>query len=245
MSYLKQKPELNFTENQISVMCGNKRICGKNSWTTEELAEGAYQFGLSHDLYRHFYTANSRRFPHPSANAVLAWLQKHTERHTCTVKGCPQHRKTCYTKAQFDKHMAAHGKVVCEHCGAGFKSNSTLARHVVPVHFGIKQWKCGICAHDFAKEENLEVHLAVTHLKLCANDKGFKANRAHCKPAIEGYKQKLAVEVVDSRTAVITHPEGTKEEINISSPKQSKKYLEAQNGVLLQIADDTILMSEK
>ena len=68
--------------------------------------------------------------------------------------------------------------------------------------------------------ENLDVHIAVSHLKLCANDKEFRAKRKELKDTIKEYKQKVNVTITNSRLAVITHPDGTQEEVHINSEKQ-------------------------
>ena len=117
--------------------------------------------------------------------------------------------------------MAEHKAILCEHCGKGFRNTSGLNHHLVTVHFGIK-FKCRICSRDFTNKENLEIHLAVSHMKLCANDKEFRANRSQIRESIEEYMEKLSVKVLDSSLALITHPNGTQEEVRFNGERQKR-----------------------
>ena len=134
-------------------------------------------------------------------------------------------------REQFDKHVAEHGAIVCELCGKGFKNATVLKSHVIPVHFGIKEWKCKICEKDFVKMENLEIHLAVNHLKLCSNEKSYKANRPQLKAAVQEFKQRLSVEVISLTTALVAHPDGTTQEIRINAAHQTKEDKETLDAV--------------
>ena len=51
--------------------------------------------------------------------------------------------------------------------------------------------------------ENLEVHLAVSHLKLVSNDREFRAKREQCKPLIAPYREKIPFTLVDSQTGYV------------------------------------------
>merc|ERR1712029_330838 len=217
-----------FTDNQIRVMVGELK--NPKEWSKEEISDCVYLYNLNPVFYRHFYKNKFKQFPVPSPTAMSNWKDKDTERFMCTVQFCVN--KTCYSQEQLDKHMAEHQAILCEHCGKGFRNRSGLNNHVIPVHFGIKQWKCKICSADFAKQENLEIHLAVNHLKLCENDKAFKSNRAQMKLRVQEYKERLKVKVMGSRTALITHPNGVTEEIQINGTRQLKNGdKETQNAV--------------
>ena len=104
--------------------------------------------------------------------------------------------------------MESHGgSLLCEQCGKGFPNKYRLHSHVRAVHFKFKQWRCRLCQREFEKQENLEIHLAVFHLRLCSNDKGYKAKRADYKAVIAEYKEKIPFKLIDSQTGVIGEPD--------------------------------------
>ena len=139
----------------------------------------------------------------PSLTAVRRYLSSNPETFKCTIKEC---RRTLFSQEQFSKHMAGHGANLCEQCGKGFGTKVMLSKHVMAVHLQHKQHRCKLCSRDFAKMENLEIHLAVTHLKLCPNDKAYKANRAQFKPQIAEFKERVPFKADQDQVALCASP---------------------------------------
>jgi len=191
-----------FTQNQADLI--TQKVKRVKEWTKEELAEAFTQWNLGKELYEYQHKHFFERCPMPSVASLINYRDAGPETFHCPHETCV---KVFYSKQNLDSHFKEHSDMLCEQCGKGFPNKFRLHSHVRAVHFKFKQWRCKLCEREFEKQENLEIHLAVFHLRLCANDKGYRARRAEFKPIISEYKDKIPFKLIDSQTGIIGEPD--------------------------------------
>lgn len=92
--------------------------------------------------------------------------------------------------------LTNRSKYECEWCNSGFKSNESLMTHHNDIHvraneFSIEvPWNCPFCMEDLGENETMKDHLAYNH--------GIAANSGLEEPAIEGGKNEIGADQVDS-----------------------------------------------
>ena len=89
-----------------------------------------------------------------------------------------------------------------------------LDSHVKGVHFKLKSNQCTVCERLFAKMENLDIHIAVTHLGY-TNDKEWKAVRKENKHLTAPYKA-----VIPYTIQTFTEPE-----IQAATVEQEEQFI--------------------
>ncbi|KAL3842136.1 hypothetical protein ACJMK2_020184 [Sinanodonta woodiana] len=98
---------------------------------------------------------------------------------TCDICG-----KECFTKFQLRDHKLVHFEetpFVCEHCGSGFKSRTSLNSHVFHRHSSVRRHQCNQCPKTFKTRTQLLVHDR-TH----SGEKPFHCPQCHYKSTTRG-----------------------------------------------------------
>ncbi|KAK3586301.1 hypothetical protein CHS0354_002804 [Potamilus streckersoni] len=98
---------------------------------------------------------------------------------TCDICG-----KECFTKFQLRDHKLVHFEetpFVCEHCGSGFKSRTSLNSHVFHRHSSVRSHQCNQCPKTFKTRTQLLVHFR-TH----SGEKPFHCPQCHYKSTTRG-----------------------------------------------------------
>ncbi|XP_046368852.2 zinc finger protein 99-like isoform X2 [Haliotis rufescens] len=86
--------------------------------------------------------------------------------HVCPAEGCSY---TTVVKYNLKQHISKHGKeknVPCPHCGAKFKCQQYLNRHLSSVHFSSQpaaSLLCQVCGSAFKTKGSLQIHLDMMH----------------------------------------------------------------------------------
>ncbi|XP_067664384.1 zinc finger protein 14-like [Haliotis asinina] len=86
--------------------------------------------------------------------------------HECPAKGCSY---TTVVKYNMQQHISKHSKeknIACQYCGAKFKCQQYLNRHLNSVHLSPKSATsllCQVCGSEFKTKGTLQVHLDMMH----------------------------------------------------------------------------------
>jgi hypothetical protein len=81
--------------------------------------------------------------------------------------------RDCKERFSSRDDLLGHGQVcveekavrpyVCSHCGASFRKNSNLAKHISLVELKLRPFACELCKATFGQKSNLTAHIRVKH----------------------------------------------------------------------------------
>ncbi|WAR25448.1 ZFP26-like protein, partial [Mya arenaria] len=104
----------------------------------------------------------------------LRALDRHKNLHTGVYK-CEKCDKVCNSESSLKSHSRVHdgyeGDQVCNVCGKNFYDKSSLNKHTLSVHMGIKNFHCRFCSQSFYARKTYEEHERVH-----TGERPFKCN---------------------------------------------------------------------
>jgi len=167
-----------FTAAQIHSMINDSRKL--KEWGEEDLADAHYLHSHGRKLYKYMQAKFWDQIPMPSEATLLQRPMEAIE--------CVRCKHQCFSEKQLTRHAAMHQQYPCPSCSVTFKNRFMLNSHIKSVHFKLKQNQCKLCQRLFAKMENLDIHIAVSHLQAAKNDKEWKLIRKDNKHLTAPYK---------------------------------------------------------
>jgi len=178
-----------FMSGQVEVMTKGLQ---RGHWESFEMEEFMHMYTLGDKLYSLQHEYMAAKFPSPSVSTVVMHLKNFKP----LSLECDKCKGTFYSQAHLANHLSTfHEKFPCGQCEKAFKSKAQLTKHVKAVHLKIKPYQCKVCLRLFAKMENLDIHIAVTHLSLAKNDKEWKKVRSENKHLTAEYKETIPYKV--------------------------------------------------